>query len=669
MLSSPTSAARPYADLLWLRRALNETEERSSLRPALTRLVQAGLEPVQSCLELLDEAASEGLLYAPRALVAISEVLVLYAGAAARPCGSGAAAPQAGLSAARLAESVAALAAQRAACLAVADMQRGQALAPVVADKLVAQAEAYVGFAMACVGACVSTARVDELAAEPPPPGVWACALAPARVDLAGGWTDTPPICYEVGGRVVNLAVTVDGELPIGARARRLADELVVRISHRDGADEPTVTVRALAELADHSNPLAPGALVKAVLISLGVVDLHSADELPAQLAASGGGLEVQLWSRLPQGSGLGTSSILAATVVAAVGATRGRAYDVVGLTHAVLQADQQASTGGGWQDQLGAIVGGAKLCTCEAGLPLEVGCRRVPLSRAALRTLHAHLGLIYTGQTRLAKNLLQDVLRRWLLGRPASVANIRGLVDNADEMARALEAADMAAVGRALGTCVGRAPRTLESCVLPPPLPAAARWLTPGGRPLCARYWEQKKLMCEAEPPKVTRILAKLRDAELIHGASLTGAGGGGFLLVVTRQPDAGAELRRALADEEGVTFHGISVYEDDLAVRLEGGEGGEGGDARAGRNGAAPRDPGREVWPEPLAPTPGAAAGGQLGAAAEAEGAPRRRTVLVPDGAREGDRLFVSLPNGKQLSFAVPPGAEPGDELNVNF
>ncbi len=27
-------------------------------------------------------------------------------------------------------------------------------------------------------------------------------ASAPVRIDLAGGWSDTPPICYEIGGAV-----------------------------------------------------------------------------------------------------------------------------------------------------------------------------------------------------------------------------------------------------------------------------------------------------------------------------------------------------------------------------------------------------------------------------------------------------------------------------------
>jgi len=38
-------------------------------------------------------------------------------------------------------------------------------------------------------------------------------AECPARVDVAGGWSDTPPITYEHGGAVVNVAITVDGKV------------------------------------------------------------------------------------------------------------------------------------------------------------------------------------------------------------------------------------------------------------------------------------------------------------------------------------------------------------------------------------------------------------------------------------------------------------------------
>ena len=56
---------------------------------------------------------------------------------------------------------------------------------------------------------------------------------APVRIDLAGGWSDTPPICNDVGGSVVNAAVRLNGAQPIAAEAR-LIEWPVVRIRSVD---------------------------------------------------------------------------------------------------------------------------------------------------------------------------------------------------------------------------------------------------------------------------------------------------------------------------------------------------------------------------------------------------------------------------------------------------
>ena len=45
----------------------------------------------------------------------------------------------------------------------------------------------------------VSTCHVSSR----PEVGVSVTATCPARLDLSGGWTDTPPICYEMGGKVM----------------------------------------------------------------------------------------------------------------------------------------------------------------------------------------------------------------------------------------------------------------------------------------------------------------------------------------------------------------------------------------------------------------------------------------------------------------------------------
>ena len=38
---------------------------------------------------------------------------------------------------------------------------------------------------------------------------------SPVRIDLAGGWTDTPPYSLMEGGNVVNLAIELNGQPPL----------------------------------------------------------------------------------------------------------------------------------------------------------------------------------------------------------------------------------------------------------------------------------------------------------------------------------------------------------------------------------------------------------------------------------------------------------------------
>ncbi|XP_070616672.1 L-fucose kinase isoform X3 [Erythrolamprus reginae] len=145
---------------------------------------------------------------------------------------------------------------------------------------------------------------------ELPPLGCWVRAECPARIDLSGGWSDTPPITYEHGGAVVDVAVLVDGCRPIGAQARRIATPELHLIS-TSGSLEGEVVVelvcRDLEDLRDYCQPHMPGALLKAALVCTHIVDLLSPQTLREQLQERfGGGFELHTWSHLPHGSGLG---------------------------------------------------------------------------------------------------------------------------------------------------------------------------------------------------------------------------------------------------------------------------------------------------------------------------------------------------------------------------
>uniref|UniRef100_A0A670KG69 Fucose kinase n=1 Tax=Podarcis muralis TaxID=64176 RepID=A0A670KG69_PODMU len=298
-----------------------------------------------------------------------------------------------------------------------------------------------------------------------PPMGRWLRAACPARIDLSGGWSDTPPITYEHGGAVVDLAVLVDGHRPIGAQARRIAEpelRLVSRSGRLEGEMVVELVCRDLEDLRDYCQPHAPGALLKAALICTHIVDLASQNSLREQLMEHfGGGFELCTWSRLPHGSGLGTSSILAGAVMASLYQASGHSTSVESLIHAVLHLEQVLTTGGGWQDQVGGLVPGLKIGRSKPQLPLKVEVEQI--------------------------------------------------------------------------TCMNH-------------------------------YWLQKKNMAPGcEPLAVRRMMEVLQPH--VYGQSMAGAGGGGFLYVLTKEPRNQEALQRILMETEGLGNFSIHTVEVDIA------------------------------------------------------------------------------------------------------
>jgi fucokinase len=173
-----------------------------------------------------------------------------------------------------------------------------------------------------------------------------------------------------------------------------------------------------VSDLLNYNKPQSRCALLKAVVVCLKIVDLSgegpgvsSAPSLADQLVQSlSSGLEIECSVSLPMGSGLGTSSILAGALMQAVATACGRPLNQDSITHGVLAVEQLLSSGGGWQDQVGGILPGAKIARSASQLPLRVIVQQLSTAPRTER----HLVLIYTGKTRLAKNLLQNVLRRW---------------------------------------------------------------------------------------------------------------------------------------------------------------------------------------------------------------------------------------------------------------
>ncbi|XP_076989103.1 L-fucose kinase isoform X1 [Tamandua tetradactyla] len=410
---------------------------------------------------------------------------------------------------------------------------------------LVRAARHYEGAGQILIRQAVMSAQhfVSMEPVELPAPGQWVVAECPARVDFSGGWSDTPPLAYELGGAVLGLAVRVDGRRPIGARARRIPEpELWLAVGSQLDEMAMKIVCRSLDDLRDYCQPHAPGALLKAAFICAGIVQVRSELSLSEQLVcAFGGGFELHTWSELPHGSGLGTSSILAGATLAALQRAAGRVVGTEALIHAVLHLEQVLTTGGGWQDQVGGLMPGIKVGRSRAELPLKVEVEEITVPEGFIQRLNDHLLLVYTGKTRLARNLLQDVLRSWYARLPAVVENAHSLVQQTEVCAEAFRQGNLPLLGQCLTS-----------------------------------YWEQKKRMAPGcEPLAVRRMMDVL--APHVHGQSLAGAGGGGFLYLLTKEPQKKEALEAVLAKTEGLGNYSVHLVEVDtqgLSLQLLGRE-----------------------------------------------------------------------------------------------
>ncbi|KAI9560787.1 hypothetical protein GHT06_011739 [Daphnia sinensis] len=369
--------------------------------------------------------------------------------------------------------------------------------------------------------------------------GEWVESECPARLDLSGGWSDTPPICYEIGGSVVNVAILVDGEKPIGARGRRLEKFQLVLVS--EGQSEPLV-ISSIDQVMDYNNPTAPGALLKASLICAGVVQGDCRQDLPQQLEKTlGSGLELHCWSKLPTGSGLGTSSILASALLAVIYHVMGYKFNRSHLIHAVLHIEQLLTTGGGWQDQVAGVMGGCNRGHSFADPNVQVHVEKIFLSEQTVKSIDQRLLLVHTGKVRLAKNLLQNVIRMWYAREEATTNCFSRLIENSYACKNAMLQGNIDELCGAVDN-----------------------------------YWKHKKLIAPGcEPHMVKNLMHALSD--FVYGQSLAGAGGGGFYYGFLKRPEDRSRVESSVTSIEGcqdMIIHRATVDLTGISLKVGGEE-----------------------------------------------------------------------------------------------
>jgi fucokinase len=373
-----------------------------------------------------------------------------------------------------------------------------------------------------------SALRSDEI--------VWA--RAPARLDMGGGWTDTPPYSLEWGGCVTNAAVDLNGQPPIQAYVR-VIDEPVIRLGSIDLGVR--IEIRAFDELLDYRQAAGSFGLAKAALALSGIAPGNAGPArrrtLRKALTAFGGGIELTTLAAIPKGSGLGTSSIMGAVIVAALSRVMGRPLSRRELFHSVLRLEQALTTGGGWQDQIGGAVDGVKMIVTEPGMVPDAHIHYLPSDILDPQANGGRTLLYYTGLTRLAKNILQQVVARYLNRDRETVATLRDIGRLARDVMDAFICKDIECFGRLMDVA-----------------------------------WQlNKRLDPNSSNEEIEALFARVRPH--IYGGKLLGAGGGGFLLLVCKSPaDAAAVRRRLEADPPNARarFFDFAISHEGLVVTV---------------------------------------------------------------------------------------------------
>lgn len=336
---------------------------------------------------------------------------------------------------------------------------------------------------------------------------------SPVRLDLAGGWTDTPPYCLIHGGKVVNVAVNLNGQPPIQVFAR-LADRPHIVLRSIDlGVEEQVTTYDELRSVGEVGSGFS---IARAALALAGFSPDFAAGpafgSLEQQLDAFGGGIEISLLAAVPKGSGLGTSSILAATLLGTLSELCALNWDHAEICRRTLTLEQMLTTGGGWQDQIGGIARGVKLIETRAGLSQDLVVRWLPDHLFEDSQPKRSMLLYYTGITRVAKNILAEIVRGMFLNSGQHLATLAELGQHALDTYEVLLRHDWQ------GLC---------DCI--------------------RRSWQlNQQLDSGTNPPEVQTILDRVPSD--LAAVKLLGAGGGGYMLMLAHSPDAAQRIRHEL-------------------------------------------------------------------------------------------------------------------------
>lgn len=315
---------------------------------------------------------------------------------------------------------------------------------------------------------------------------------APLRLGLGGGGTDVDPYSTDFGGRILNATI----DRYAYAFAERGSDDTVAfRSPDRDRAGRANTDDLAALE-GDFALHVAVYRRVIAEFNGGAPFPLHLATQVDA-----------------PPGSGLGSSSALVVamlqTTCELIGVTPGP-YELARLAWEVERVD--LGMAGGWQDHYAAAFGGFNYMESRRGGEVVVNPLRI--RREVIAELEASLLLYFGGVSRLSSEVIAEQQRNVIEGDADALDATHAI------RAEALEMKDLLVVGD-----------------------------IPGFADSLLRGWEAKKRLASQISNSAIEHAYEVARAHGMIAGKVSGAGGGGFLMMIVdprRRIDVARSLER---------------------------------------------------------------------------------------------------------------------------
>jgi D-glycero-alpha-D-manno-heptose-7-phosphate kinase len=305
-------------------------------------------------------------------------------------------------------------------------------------------------------------------------------AKAPLRLGLAGGGTDVSPYSEQYGGQVLNATISL--------------------YTHCHIAEAPGAETEFCA--ADCGEKVRIGSAQETNDFAL---RLHRAvyrrmvhDFLDGNAPA----LRVTTYSDAPPGSGVGSSSALVVAMVKAYAEYLRvplSEYEIAQLAYEIERLD--CSLAGGRQDQYAAAFGGFNFM--EFGPRERVLVSPLRLRRDYVDDLEAHLLLYYTGRSRESAAIIDQQMKAARASEPVALQAMHALKQAAQEMKEALLRGHILKVLEILGAS-----------------------------------WQTKKRMAQGVSNSQIEEAARAATDAGALGLKVSGAGGGGFMIVAVEPP-----------------------------------------------------------------------------------------------------------------------------------